>query len=225
MGFADFPVEVFKAMRSKPPESPKPGQTPPLLSKSNTLDALPTDVENVRKASSRSTPTLPTSPGPLTPTDINAETVHELAKDLPHRDALGKLDTQAGSLHRSASSASQDSEPDSFTPRLLPQQTSTDISAHHVQRTMTGNQLGHIPLDAAVGAGKSLGHIVGTGLKSPMDFTLGLARGFHNAPKLYGDESVRQGQKITGFQSGLKAAGKVCRQFRASFCPQLLMHL
>ena len=43
-----------------------------------------------------------------------------------------------------------------------------------------------------------------------MDFTLGLARGFHNAPKLYGDESVRQADKVTDLQSGLKAAGKVC---------------
>lgn len=40
-----------------------------------------------------------------------------------------------------------------------------------------------------------------------MDFTLGLAQGFHNAPKLYGDE-VRPTGKVTGFQSGLKAAGK-----------------
>ena len=210
MGFAVFPVEVFKAMRSKSSESPNPGQTPQLLPKSNTLDALPTNVENTRKASSSSTPTFPTSPGPSTPTDINAETIHDLAKDLPHRDALGKGDPQGGgSLHRSGSSASQISEPDLFTPGLLSQRTSTDMSAHHIQRTMTGNQLGHIPLDAAVGAGRSLSHIVGTGLKSPMDFTLGLARGFHNAPKIYGDQSVRQEDKITGFQSGLKAAGKV----------------
>jgi hypothetical protein len=74
---------------------------------------------------------------------------------------------------------------------------------------MSGSQLGNIPLEAAVGAGKGLGRIVGAGLKSPMDFTVSLARGFHNAPKLYGDESVRHADKITGFQSGLKAAGKV----------------
>lgn len=66
-----------------------------------------------------------------------------------------------------------------------------------------------MPLEAALGAGKGVGRIVGAGLKSPMDFTLGLARGFHNAPKLYGDDSVRQADKITDFQSGLKAAGKV----------------
>lgn len=51
--------------------------------------------------------------------------------------------------------------------------------------------------------------MVEAGLKSPMDFTLGIARGFHNAPKLYGDESVRPSDKITGIQSGLRAASKV----------------
>lgn len=51
--------------------------------------------------------------------------------------------------------------------------------------------------------------MVEAGVKSPMDFTLGVARGFHNAPKLYGDESVRQTEKITDLQTGLKAAGKV----------------
>jgi hypothetical protein len=41
-----------------------------------------------------------------------------------------------------------------------------------------------------------------------MDFTLGLARGFHNAPKLYGDDTVRPQERVTDLQSGLKAAGK-----------------
>jgi len=41
-----------------------------------------------------------------------------------------------------------------------------------------------------------------------MDFTLSLAKGFHNAPKLYGDETVRKSEKIVDLQSGLKAAGK-----------------
>ena len=68
---------------------------------------------------------------------------------------------------------------------------------------------GKISLDTVAGASKSVSRIVETGLKSPMDFTLALARGFHNAPKLYGDETVRTADKITGIQSGLKAAGKV----------------
>ena len=97
-----------------------------------------------------------------------------------------------GSLSRSSSRGSSPSRPPG-----------------HAHRSFSGSQAGHISLEAAVGAGKSIKQIVGVGLKSPMDFTLSLARGFHNAPKLYGDESVRQPDKVTDLQSGLKAAGKV----------------
>ena len=82
--------------------------------------------------------------------------------------------------------------------------------SNHHHRSLSGDRASQISLEAALGAGKSVKQIVGAGLKSPMDFTLSLAQGFHNAPKLYGDQSVRQADKVTGLQSGLKAAGKVC---------------
>jgi UDP-glucoronosyl and UDP-glucosyl transferase len=45
-------------------------------------------------------------------------------------------------------------------------------------------------------------------LELPVDFWYALALGFHNAPRLYGDGSVRPAQhRIMGFRSGLKAAG------------------
>lgn len=37
---------------------------------------------------------------------------------------------------------------------------------------------------------------------------MGLARGFRNAPKLYNDETIRPPEKVTGFASGVKVAGK-----------------
>jgi len=40
-----------------------------------------------------------------------------------------------------------------------------------------------------------------------MDVSLAVAQGFHNAPRLYGDE-VRRPARITGFHSGMQAAGK-----------------
>ncbi|KAL9072485.1 MAG: hypothetical protein Q9157_005069 [Trypethelium eluteriae] len=64
-------------------------------------------------------------------------------------------------------------------------------------------------LDTMVNTGKGLSRIIGTSIKSPMDFSMSVARGFHNAPKLYGDDTVRQPDKITDLQSGLKAAGKI----------------
>ncbi|GME37414.1 UDP-glucuronosyl/UDP-glucosyltransferase [Neofusicoccum parvum] len=44
-------------------------------------------------------------------------------------------------------------------------------------------------------------------MKVPMDVMLGLQRGFHNTSKLYGEEP-RQVEKVTGFSSGIKVAGK-----------------
>lgn len=41
-----------------------------------------------------------------------------------------------------------------------------------------------------------------------MDLSLAVAQGFHNAPRLYGDQSVRKPTRITGMKSGLKAAGE-----------------
>lgn len=79
--------------------------------------------------------------------------------------------------------------------------------SHHL--SAAGTQASQASMNAAMGVGKGTGKMIGVALKSPMDFTLGLAKGFRNAPKLYGDDTVRQPDKVTGVQSGLKTAGKV----------------
>lgn len=43
--------------------------------------------------------------------------------------------------------------------------------------------------------------------KVPMDLSLAIAQGFHNAPRLYGDSTVRTPPRISGIKSGLRAAG------------------
>lgn len=43
---------------------------------------------------------------------------------------------------------------------------------------------------------------------APMDLSVAIAQGFHNAPRLYGDTTVRRPIRITGMHSGLKAAGE-----------------
>ncbi|KAH8698656.1 putative UDP-glucose,sterol transferase [Talaromyces proteolyticus] len=64
-----------------------------------------------------------------------------------------------------------------------------------------------IDLDAVVSAGKSAAKIFNLGFRAPADFTMAVAKGFHNAPLLYHDETVRESPKVTGIKSGLKAAG------------------
>jgi UDP:flavonoid glycosyltransferase YjiC (YdhE family) len=58
-----------------------------------------------------------------------------------------------------------------------------------------------------------LAHEAGAGFRKtggaiarfPMNFSLALTQGFHNAPRLYGDETVRRPPRVTGFHSGLRA--------------------
>ncbi|KAF2483580.1 hypothetical protein BDY17DRAFT_251074 [Neohortaea acidophila] len=63
-------------------------------------------------------------------------------------------------------------------------------------------------LETAVGTSKGVGRILSAAFKSPMDTSWALAKGFHNAPKLYGDDTVRKTEQITDFRTGLKAASK-----------------
>lgn len=52
------------------------------------------------------------------------------------------------------------------------------------------------------GALKSAGALA----SAPIDLSVALAQGFHNAPRLYGDDTVRRPLRVTGIRSGLRAA-------------------
>ncbi|KAK5169307.1 hypothetical protein LTR04_005694 [Oleoguttula sp. CCFEE 6159] len=47
--------------------------------------------------------------------------------------------------------------------------------------------------------------------RAPIDLSLAIAQGFHNAPRLYGDKTVRRPIRISGIHSGLRAAGNEFR--------------
>lgn len=66
---------------------------------------------------------------------------------------------------------------------------------------------GGLGIDIAMGTGKGLSRVIGAAVKSPMDITLALSKGFHNIPRMYGDE-VRSVDRVTGLGSGIATAGK-----------------
>ncbi|KAJ4342528.1 hypothetical protein N0V95_006929 [Ascochyta clinopodiicola] len=55
---------------------------------------------------------------------------------------------------------------------------------------------------------KGFGRIVKAALQSPMELSLGITKGFHNVPKLWGDDTVRRQERVSDFRSGVKAVGK-----------------
>jgi hypothetical protein len=69
--------------------------------------------------------------------------------------------------------------------------------------------------DKVIGAraAKGVARMTKASLRSPMTFTVAMAQGAHNLPKMYGDKTVRPQDKITGVGSGLKAGTKVSFSF------------
>lgn len=94
--------------------------------------------------------------------------------------------------------------------------TASGSQSNRPPASPTGQQRGSsqnkFDLEATLGAsletGKGVGRVVETGFKTPMNFCMGLAKGFRNVPKLYNDDTVRKQEKVTGIGSGLKVAGK-----------------
>ena len=66
---------------------------------------------------------------------------------------------------------------------------------------------------------QDLAHDTGSGLaktgaaiaKAPMDISLAVVRGFHNAPRLYGDSTVRTPRRVQGIKSGFLAGSEEAR--------------
>ncbi|KAL4982108.1 UDP-Glycosyltransferase/glycogen phosphorylase [Aspergillus falconensis] len=55
---------------------------------------------------------------------------------------------------------------------------------------------------------KGAGRFVKAVVQGPVDISVNFARGFHNMPRLWGDDTVRPQERVSGFKSGVKAVGR-----------------
>jgi hypothetical protein len=55
---------------------------------------------------------------------------------------------------------------------------------------------------------KGFGRIATSAVQAPMDISVNMMKGFHNMPKLWGDDTVRPQERVSDFKSGIKAMGK-----------------
>ncbi|KAI5458067.1 hypothetical protein BGZ63DRAFT_474529 [Mariannaea sp. PMI_226] len=193
MAIADMPRDVFKSykkVRESSTVSASETQTvpnPPPLAEGSSLEAAPltTEPENAKPAL----------------TQLNNSSDSTLSET-----------ATSSTLPTSNSNMSQ--------PSLAPSERSTTSASFSAAtsrlRRGTGplfkmddlSDSNRVRLEAAVGTGRGVGRIVSTGVKSPMNFCLGLAKGFRNIPKLYNDDTVRPVEKVTDLSTGIKVAGK-----------------
>ncbi|KAF2661950.1 glycosyltransferase family 1 protein [Lophiostoma macrostomum CBS 122681] len=230
MGVADFPIETLKLLNIHPDAANKgkgkarDGESGTSESTSNTrkkghpgrnrTEKLTTNT-NLSATSSAST--LPgvhtpntsvtditvTSPSGSTPTRSSSEMPQVIRPQSP-----GTPTHRTSFMAQAMAASSQVSH--SRSPSRERHGRAKSISAAELRfesGTTFGDRLHDMNPDAAVKTSKGIGRIVGAGFKSPMDFSLNVAKGFHNLPKLYGGE-VRRVDKVTDLETGVKTAVK-----------------
>ncbi len=190
MGIADFPVEILKSFKTAHGELKDIHERKRSGTNTPTAPSERTSTQNVSDAPVSTDPS--TQSPPLSPSDATSQP-----------PSLSTVVSGDGSAkHHRQSSLS------SHLAHHRSRSRSGSRGPHGHRDSTTGEEVGQVTLETALSGAKAAGKIVSAGVKSPMDFTLSLAKGFHNAPKLYGDDTVRQNEKIVGLHSGLKVASK-----------------
>lgn len=210
MGVADFPIETLKAMKIHPDAAKKKSidtesNQDAKSAKPKSASAHSSDESSPLTRHSTTTTETAMSSGDATPaTSRNNSTFNfqESLARLPSSPASpdGRLSRQqiTSSMH------------DALSGQLAPRQRSRSRSRSNSRRGSrstadkdpdTGNLM-----ETAVGTSKGVRRIVDAGITAPMDFTMAVTKGFHNAPKLYGDDTVRKQPKVDDMKSGMKAA-------------------
>jgi UDP:flavonoid glycosyltransferase YjiC (YdhE family) len=180
MGFADMPIETLKALKIHPDATKKKPKPAKGTDKSDAASDKPL-LEGTGSSSGAGTPSSSRS-----------------GSTFNFQESLSKIQTPTSPGGRSGSmtgslGGNQDGS------RSSSQGPKTDEKAAKDPRKY---------METAMGSAEGVQRIVGAGFKSPMDFTMNLSKGFRNAPKLYGDDSVRKPEKVTDFKSGIRAAGR-----------------
>jgi len=86
---------------------------------------------------------------------------------------------------------------------IHPDKNKTDTSGKAVAKADISQQI-----QTALNTSKGIGRILESSLRSPIEFTNSLSKGFHNAPKLYNDSTVREYEPVTSLQTGIASASK-----------------
>jgi UDP:flavonoid glycosyltransferase YjiC (YdhE family) len=209
MGIADFPVEVLRSLKIASADVKNAHKLDRSLTTSTTestpisksSQSSTSDLSLKENQSRQSITSEPASEG----STATAETDATL-KNSDTESAVGN-DTPTASRAATATLSTIDSTHRRWSRHGSRSNSPGPLQLRH-NSTNASDAISHLTMEGAVTGARAIGKIATAGMKSPLDFTMGLARGFHNAPKLYGDDTVRQSGKVTGIGSGLKEAAK-----------------
>jgi UDP:flavonoid glycosyltransferase YjiC (YdhE family) len=78
----------------------------------------------------------------------------------------------------------------------------------HIRNKASSSKDRDMLRQTGVHTSKGFGRIAKAALQSPVEISVGFTKGFHNAPKLWGDDTVRPQEQVSDLKSGVKAIGK-----------------
>ena len=185
VGIADLPVAALQSLKSSVQKSAAEREAKAMTPPATPPKTSSTSDLNVDKA-------------PIPDSTTSSRT------DLSSTSALTSDSTESGS---NIKIEAHEVEPSRLTPekRVHTIQLSSVPHSKHSHHIDPGDKSSH---KAAVRAERGATVAAAVTLRPVMDFTLAVSRGFHNAPKLYGDDTVRTQDKIVDFKTGIAAAGK-----------------
>lgn len=195
MGVADFPIETLKALKIHPDATKKKkqqqgsGDDGAETATKSSSDGKESPSTRDSMASSDDRTVASPSSGVSTPATSTSRT----GSSFNFQESMDKLHKQVNP---------SDFRKDSL--KSPERQESGSGSSNDRPRSPGFSQLADTVTDTSKGINK----IVGAGFKSPLDFTMAVTKGFQNAPKLYGDETVRKSDNVTDLKSGIRQASK-----------------
>jgi hypothetical protein len=180
VGIADLPVEIVLGLKAT------------------------VQQKAAERASKASSPSSPASASDLT---LSKQSTSETIASNASNETSPTTISSGRSSEDVASQEEKQFEPSLITPEKRAHTIAIDtmLKPRHTHRLDPGDRASH---KAAVHAEQGLTSIASAVLRPPMDITMSIARGFHNAPKLYGDDTVRSSDKIVNFKTGITAAGR-----------------
>jgi len=186
MGVADFPSETLRALH-----------IPSGSSRQQSQASVPTIARKSETTPLGGRPTPPTSPA-------QSQTSLNVQESLPRVRSPPNL----SDLTSPISNVSSHSMPNTLQGRLTPKQDDTSRSRFR-SRNESGSSKDYDMLrQTSAHTTKGFGRIAKAALEAPMEISVSFTKGFHNVPKLWGDDTVRPQERVSGIKSGVKALGK-----------------
>lgn len=186
MGLADFPLETWRALQIPAGHSRQQSQAsvPTIASKSETS-----------LVGGKLSPSIP--PGQNeTSSIVGGHLTHVRSPPDLSGCSTPTLDVRSSSMPDSLQGQLKSKQDDATRSRIRSQDESGSAKDPDMLRP-TG-----------VHVSKGAGRFVKAVAQAPVDISVNFTRGFHNIPKLWGDDTVRPQERVSDLKSGLKAVGR-----------------